>query len=393
MISRLWAYVSTFFTNGWLNLTNSVLGVGLYYGFIITVKITPVYLFFWIKKPKNKNRAALLIDVIRSRLVSFLRICLIIPAVYYLSRGPLRPPGVVLTPQSSTIEPRPKKRIRESRESRDALRKELIELIKKREKYGYCDPHGIARLIKPQQKLNQINGEDLWIFLRCPLGIRGLIILQQTFYRKYIWLPGAIIGKNIARILLFQQPEWAEDIDDWERETYWICDENGFRVQGGKISITNALEVLTTYMPPQWWEFGFEVEVTWAVKLRPWHTPPKEYGRTHLYTFINPTGGMTYVPWSPSFPPRFKFWRPIFQVLKEKTQRLGSIAKELPNNFQDLQEIKLREVVKEKMQRLEQIAKELHNNFRHLREIKLKIELVVNNPNLDEKDKNKKNNK
>nr|YP_009403850.1 hypothetical protein Le_val1Pt1085 [Legenere valdiviana]ASA35116.1 hypothetical protein Le_val1Pt1085 [Legenere valdiviana] len=342
-LTRFFTNLTRFLTNICTNLTKSVFGV-----MKICIVVTCKSVF------------------------GVMKICIVVTCLYY--GGPLIQPGLAWRPDIVLGDLKlPQIKRRSSSEKRYALRKELIELIKRGEDHcAYDYQNGLWRIIRPLDALYQITGEDCWIFLRCPLGIRGLIILQKAFSRKYIWLPLAIIGKNIARILLFQQPEWAEDITDWKNETYWICDEYGFRLRYGKISITNALEILTTNMPQQWWEFGFEVEVSMPVELRPWHIPDEYKRRRRLGAYIKPTWGLTHYPWCPSFPPRYLFWIPIYEVIQEKIQTL------------------VYKVVKEKMQRLEQIVKELHNNFRHLPEIKLKIELVVNNPNLDEKDKNKK---
>ncbi|GFP95997.1 protein tic 214 [Phtheirospermum japonicum] len=40
------------------------------------------------------------------------------------------------------------------------------------------------------------------------------MLLTQSIFRKYILLPSFIIAKNIVRILLFQLPEWSEELTE-----------------------------------------------------------------------------------------------------------------------------------------------------------------------------------
>uniref|UniRef100_A0A3B4AD68 NADH dehydrogenase [ubiquinone] iron-sulfur protein 2, mitochondrial n=1 Tax=Periophthalmus magnuspinnatus TaxID=409849 RepID=A0A3B4AD68_9GOBI len=57
--------------------------------------------------------------------------------------------------------------------------------------------------------------------------LRGLVLVTQSIFRKNILLPFLIIVKNIIRILLFQFPEWSEDLKDWNREMHIKCTYNG----------------------------------------------------------------------------------------------------------------------------------------------------------------------
>ncbi|KAJ6836453.1 hypothetical protein M6B38_326705 [Iris pallida] len=58
---------------------------------------------------------------------------------------------------------------------------------------------------------------DTFIFTQI---IRGSMLVTQSFLRKYIILPSLIIAKNVGRMLLFQFPEWYEDLKEWNREAH-----------------------------------------------------------------------------------------------------------------------------------------------------------------------------
>ncbi|CAL9765581.1 unnamed protein product, partial [Musa acuminata subsp. burmannicoides] len=53
------------------------------------------------------------------------------------------------------------------------------------------------------------------------------MLLSKSFFRKNIVLPSLIIAKNIGRMLLFQFPEWYEDLKEWNREIHVKCTYNG----------------------------------------------------------------------------------------------------------------------------------------------------------------------
>ncbi|KAL1075754.1 hypothetical protein V6Z11_D11G386200, partial [Gossypium hirsutum] len=68
---------------------------------------------------------------------------------------------------------------------------------------------------------------EAWDSLLLAQVIRGSVLITQSILRKYIILPSLIIVKNIARMLLFQFPEWSEDLTDWNREMHVKCTYNG----------------------------------------------------------------------------------------------------------------------------------------------------------------------
>nr|YP_009670132.1 Ycf1 protein [Azima tetracantha]QCW95451.1 Ycf1 protein [Azima tetracantha] len=88
--------------------------------------------------------------------------------------------------------------------------------------------------------------------------IRSCVLITQSFLRKYILFPFLIIVKNIARILLFQPPEWSEDLKDWKREIHIKCTYNG-------------IQLSETEFPKNWLIEGIQIKILFPFCLKPWH--------------------------------------------------------------------------------------------------------------------------
>ena len=61
-------------------------------------------------------------------------------------------------------------------------------------------------------------------------ALRGCLLITQSVLRKYIIFPSLIIAKNIGRVLLFQRPEWSEDLQEWKREIHIKCTYDGVQL-------------------------------------------------------------------------------------------------------------------------------------------------------------------
>nr|DAD47929.1 TPA_asm: hypothetical protein HUJ06_017866 [Nelumbo nucifera] len=68
---------------------------------------------------------------------------------------------------------------------------------------------------------------DTFIFTQ---AIRGFMLITQLTLKKYIVLPSLIIAKNLCRMLLFQFPEWNEDLKELNREMHIKCTYNGIQL-------------------------------------------------------------------------------------------------------------------------------------------------------------------
>ncbi|CBI33187.3 unnamed protein product, partial [Vitis vinifera] len=78
-----------------------------------------------------------------------------------------------------------------------------------------------------REEKTRIKITEVWDTVLFAQVIRGCLLLTQSIFRKYIILPSLIIAKKIGRMLLFQSPEWSEDLKDWNREMHVKCTYNG----------------------------------------------------------------------------------------------------------------------------------------------------------------------
>nr|YP_010493664.1 Ycf1 protein [Lactuca dolichophylla]UWM96353.1 Ycf1 protein [Lactuca dolichophylla] len=110
----------------------------------------------------------------------------------------------------------------------------------------------------PPKRNSQEDVMEFWETIPHGHKTRGILLLAQSTFRKYIKLPLLIIAKNIVRILLRQSPEWYEDFQDWNREIYLKCSSNG-------------LQFSKTEFPKNWLSGGFQIKILYPFHLKPWH--------------------------------------------------------------------------------------------------------------------------
>nr|YP_010918019.1 Ycf1 [Boronia edwardsii]WAJ48783.1 Ycf1 [Boronia edwardsii] len=88
--------------------------------------------------------------------------------------------------------------------------------------------------------------------------LRSSMLVIQLLLRKYILLPSLILAKNLGRILLFQNPEWSEDFQDWGQEIYVKCTYSGVNLS-------------ETEFPKNWLTEGIQIKILFPFRLKPWH--------------------------------------------------------------------------------------------------------------------------
>ncbi|TYJ17289.1 hypothetical protein E1A91_A09G042400v1, partial [Gossypium mustelinum] len=109
------------------------------------------------------------------------------------------------------------------------------------------------------QRRKTITWELFQANVHSPLFLdRGSVLITQSILRKYIILPSLIIVKNIARMLLFQFPEWSKELTDWNREMHVKCTYNG-------------VQLLETEFPKNWLTEGIQIKILFPFCLKPWH--------------------------------------------------------------------------------------------------------------------------
>uniref|UniRef100_UPI0030E4DD39 Ycf1 n=1 Tax=Galopina circaeoides TaxID=120130 RepID=UPI0030E4DD39 len=155
---------------------------------------------------------------------------------------------------------------------------------------------------------------ETWDTIPFAQAIRGLMLITQSILRKYIFLPFYIIVKNIGRILLFQFPEWSEDLREWNREMHIKCTYNG-------------VQLSETEFPKNWLTDGIQIKILFPFCLKPWHRSKLRFSNRHLkkkqkasFYFLTVWGMETNLPFgSPrkisSF---FDFFKPGIRELETK---------------------------------------------------------------------------
>nr|YP_010471619.1 hypothetical protein RF1 [Gastrodia sp. Jin 38054]UVG40977.1 hypothetical protein RF1 [Gastrodia sp. Jin 38054] len=86
--------------------------------------------------------------------------------------------------------------------------------------------------------------------------IRSLMLVIQSYFRKYILLPLLIIVKNILRVLFFQIPEWDKDFKEWSKEMHIKCTYNG-------------VQLSETEFPEDWLIDGIQIKILYPFCLKP----------------------------------------------------------------------------------------------------------------------------
>nr|YP_010163268.1 Ycf1 [Podalyria calyptrata]QRI61060.1 Ycf1 [Podalyria calyptrata] len=170
---------------------------------------------------------------------------------------------------------------------------------------------------KEKDEKRRIEIAEAWDSIIFAQVIRGFLLITQSFLRKYIILPSLIITKNIARLLLFQFPEWSEDFRDWSREMHIKCTYNG-------------VQLSETEFPKKWITDGIQIKVLFPFRLKPWHRskqrpPEKQKDRMKKkkpdFSFLTIGGMEVELPFS-SYPRnRLLFFDPIFKELKKKKKK------------------------------------------------------------------------
>nr|YP_009338686.1 hypothetical chloroplast RF1 [Averrhoa carambola]ANU80210.1 hypothetical chloroplast RF1 [Averrhoa carambola]QWE50194.1 hypothetical chloroplast RF1 [Averrhoa carambola] len=147
--------------------------------------------------------------------------------------------------------------------------------------------------------------------------IRSFVLITQSTLRKYILIPLLIIAKNIVRILLFQFPEWSEDLKDWTREIHVKCTYNGVQLSEREF-------------PKNWLTDGIQIKILFPFRLKPWHKsksqfphkePIKKKEQKNDFCFLTVLGMETELPFG-SPKKRLSLFEPILKKFKKKIRKL-----------------------------------------------------------------------
>nr|YP_010193004.1 hypothetical protein LK071_pgp007 [Leptopus cordifolius]QZP42392.1 hypothetical protein [Leptopus cordifolius] len=183
---------------------------------------------------------------------------------------------------------------------------------------------------KREEKV-RIEIAETWDSILFAQVIRGCLLITQSILRKYILLPLLIIAKNSIRMLLFQFPEWSEDLKDWNREMHVKCTYNGVPLSEKEF-------------PKNWLTDGIQIKILFPFRLKPWHKsklkfshkdPIKKKGQKIDFCFLTVGGMEAELPFgSPQkqlsiFEPIFKKLEKSFKKLKKKSFLVITLFKKI----------------------------------------------------------------
>nr|QKK51922.1 Ycf1.2 [Farsetia occidentalis] len=198
------------------------------------------------------------------------------------------------------------------------------------------------------EEKKRIKIAETWDIFPFAQIIRGSLLVTQSILRKHIILPLLIIIKNSIRMLLFQIPEWSEDLKDCKREMHVKCTYNG-------------VQLSETEFPRKWLTDGIQIKIIFPFYLKPWRhkskfqssqkaqlKKAKDKGEKNDFCFLTVWGMETELPFGaakkkPSFfepiykelKKRIKKFKtksfPILRIFKEKATIFLKVAKEIKN--------------------------------------------------------------
>nr|YP_009516400.1 hypothetical chloroplast RF19 [Philydrum lanuginosum]AYD91258.1 hypothetical chloroplast RF19 [Philydrum lanuginosum] len=168
-----------------------------------------------------------------------------------------------------------------------------------------------------KEENERIEISETWDNIIFAQVIRGLMLITHSFLRKYIVLPSLIIAKNIGRMLLFQSPEWYQDLKEWNREMHIKCTYNG-------------VQLSETEFPKDWLIDGIQIKILYPFCLKPWRRskirsshrdPMKKKGKKENFCFLTVWGMETKVPFgSPRKRP--SFFKPIYKEFQKRIRKI-----------------------------------------------------------------------
>nr|AKJ83510.1 Ycf1 [Alocasia macrorrhizos] len=202
-------------------------------------------------------------------------------------------------------------------------------------------------------KNEQIEISEAWDAFIFTQVIRSLMLITQSFLRKYILLPSLIIAKNLFLMLLFQITEWDEDFKEWNREIHVKCTYNG-------------VQLSETEFPQDWLINGIQIKILYPFCLKPWRKDKAQSHHRDLmkkkekktnFCFLTVWGMEAELPFgSPRKRPFF--FKPIYKELQKRKKKvkkkISQVLKSLNKKIKSFLKIR-----KEKKRGVVQVIKKL----------------------------------
>nr|YP_010891667.1 hypothetical protein RF1 [Eulophia guineensis]WJM74516.1 hypothetical protein RF1 [Eulophia guineensis] len=235
-----------------------------------------------------------------------------------------------------------------------------------------------------EYKNEQIEISEAWDTFIFTQVIRGLMLVTQSFIRKYILLPSFIIVKNILRMLLFQIPEWDEDFKEWNREMHIKCTYNG-------------VQLSETEFPQDWLINGIQIKILYPFRLKPWR---KSKERSHHrdiikkkekktnFCFLTVWGMEAELPFG--FPRKQPFFfEPIYKELQKRKKKVKKRFLQVLKFFNKKIKFFLK-VRKEKKKGVIKIVQVINLIMKKLEKVNPKLSFELRREKADEPNENKK---
>nr|QXO03743.1 Ycf1 protein [Goodyera malipoensis] len=221
----------------------------------------------------------------------------------------------------------------------------------------------IDDLKKEKEKKERIEISEAWDNSTFTQTIRGLILVTQSFLRKYIIFPSLIIAKNIFRILLLQSPEWYKDLKEWNREKHIKCTYNG-------------VQLSETEFPQDWLTNGIQIKILYPFCLKPWRKykvrsnhrdQKKKKEKKRIFCFLTVWGKEAELPFGS---PRKKlfFFEPIFKELEKRKKKVKNKFFQVLKFLKKKKSFIFIKVRKEKVYESNENEKDFKRNHKIIRE-------------------------
>nr|QBB89415.1 hypothetical chloroplast RF1 [Hepatica insularis] len=218
---------------------------------------------------------------------------------------------------------------------------------------------------KKKGENERITIAETWDTVLFAQAIRGSMLITQSILRKYLVLPSLIIAKNVGRILVFQSPEWHEDLEDWSREMHVKCTYNG-------------VQLSETEFPKNWLSDGIQIKILFPFCLKPWHRSNlqshprdsmKKKGKKQNFCFLTVWGMEAELPFgSPRQLP--SFFEPVWKQLEKRLMKVKKkcfIALKIINERTK----RFRKVSKEKTRWVRKIVRFIKRIMKELKKVSL----------------------
>nr|WJE89150.1 hypothetical protein RF1 [Thonningia sanguinea]WJE89167.1 hypothetical protein RF1 [Thonningia sanguinea] len=162
-------------------------------------------------------------------------------------------------------------------------------------------------LIKKTKRQIRLEISEFYTSIPIAQFFRSLLLIIQSFFRKWIKIPFCIIIKNIIIYIIFKSyDEWFVDYIQWKNEEHKICSYNG-------------IQLSEDGLPKNWINDGIQIKI-----INPFSFKLKYKSKQNGHSFLNVFGMETKIPFGSSKVKKESF----FTFIKKKIKMLKCIKKQ-----------------------------------------------------------------